>query len=353
MSRLSEFFNAVTNDGSIFSIEDVANIPEEEAGFYQKALDYQYGKIGFPSDKELQSSSDVVHVRAYTRDDGTKVRAHYRSKNGHHYADPNKRIVASPKEEKARIEELARKIMDKGEVTGLEDKVEKEKLHEGIINSLPIDYLQQGVGHTRRLADGGGSLKGLPNSVEYYRIALTKGKSVEDHDTDNIKCTVKDVISNEKLYEHILGIDDGAIKPDDMLIVPKPEARIVKDLKDSDVIKEKLIENKAAIKSGKLQNSSIEEVEFNKNEPDLKCTLGRTHIYNPQIDNKGNLHLLVIDWYDFEHIDINSLEDSDDRLFAEINNNGYAQQKRNALKNYVLAIKITYTKEELEKFWGK
>lgn len=139
----------------------------------------------------------------------------------------------------------------------------------------------------------------------------------------------------------------------DMLIVPKPEARIVKDLKDSSVIKEKLRENKAAIKSGKLQNSSIKEVEFNKNEPDLKCTLGRTHIYNPQIDNKGNLHLLVIDWYDFEHIDINSLEDSDDRLFAEINNNGYAQQKRNALKNYVLAIKITYTKEELEDFWGK
>ena len=91
MGKLSEFFNEVTNDGRIFSFEDVANIPQEEGSFYQKALDYQYGKIGFPKDKELQNSSDVVYVRAYTRDDGTEVRAHYRSKNGHLYADSSKK----------------------------------------------------------------------------------------------------------------------------------------------------------------------------------------------------------------------------------------------------------------------
>lgn len=353
MGKLSEFFNEVTNDGRIFSFEDVANIPQEEGSFYQKALDYQYGKIGFPKDKELQNSSDVVYVRAYTRDDGTEVRAHYRSKNGHLYADSSKRTMTSLKEEKARIEKLAQRILDEGQVTGGASKVEKEKLHESFINSIPMDYIQQGVGHTRDFADWAGSFKGVPNAAKYYRISLTKGKSVDDHDTDNIKCTVKDVISNKKLYEHILGIDNGAVKPDDMLIVPKPEARIVKDLKDSNVIKEKLIENKTAIKSGKLQNSSIKEVDFYKRNSDLMGTLGKTHIYNPQIDNKGNLHLLVIDWYDFKHIDINSLEDSDDRLFAEINNNGYAQQQRGALQNYVLAIKITYTKEELEELWDK
>ena len=43
MGRLSEFFNEVTNDGRIFSFEDVANLPQEEGSFYQKALDYQYG----------------------------------------------------------------------------------------------------------------------------------------------------------------------------------------------------------------------------------------------------------------------------------------------------------------------
>ena len=124
MGRLSEFFNEVTNDGRIFSFEDVANLPQEGGSFYQKALDYQYGKIGFPKDKELQNSSDVVYVRAYTRDDGTEVRAHYRSKNGHNYIDPNKRTMTSPKEEKARIEEFAQRILDKGEVIGGASKVE-------------------------------------------------------------------------------------------------------------------------------------------------------------------------------------------------------------------------------------
>ena len=127
MGRLSEFFNEVTNDGRIFSFEDVANLPQEEGSFYQKALDYQYGKIGFPKDKELQNSSDVVYVRAYTRDDGTEVRAHYRSKNGHNYIDPNKRTMTSPKEEKVRIEEFAQRILDKGEVIGGASKVENSQ----------------------------------------------------------------------------------------------------------------------------------------------------------------------------------------------------------------------------------
>ena len=43
-------------------------------------LPQQYHQIGIPSDKELQSSDNVVYVQAYTRDDGTEVRAHWRSK---------------------------------------------------------------------------------------------------------------------------------------------------------------------------------------------------------------------------------------------------------------------------------
>ena len=40
----------------------------------------QYRELGVPSDAELQSSKNVVYVHAYTRDDGTEVKSHYRGK---------------------------------------------------------------------------------------------------------------------------------------------------------------------------------------------------------------------------------------------------------------------------------
>ena len=112
MGSLENYYNKETNDGRIFSFEDVVNIPQDEDAFYRKAIDYQYGEIGFPRDEELRNSSDVVYVRAYTRDDGTPVRAHYRSKNGHHFTNPNKPVLGTPKETKARIDAMVDKWMD-------------------------------------------------------------------------------------------------------------------------------------------------------------------------------------------------------------------------------------------------
>ena len=112
MVSLENYYNKVTNDGRIFSFEDVVNIPREEDAFYRKAIDYQYGEIGFPRDEELMNSRDVVYVRAYTRDDGIPVRAHYRSKNGHNYTNPNKPVLGTPKETKAKIDAMVDKWMD-------------------------------------------------------------------------------------------------------------------------------------------------------------------------------------------------------------------------------------------------
>ena len=46
----------------------------------EKAIDYQQNKLGIPRESDLSSNPDVVYVHGYTRDDGTEVRAHYRSK---------------------------------------------------------------------------------------------------------------------------------------------------------------------------------------------------------------------------------------------------------------------------------
>ncbi len=108
---LREYVNDVMNDNRIFSYEDVLAMDNEEGKYYQKALDYQYGKIGFPNNAELANSSDVVYVHEYTRQDGTVVRAHYRSKAGH--GNPDKPVMQTPNEYKTTLEKEINDYMDR------------------------------------------------------------------------------------------------------------------------------------------------------------------------------------------------------------------------------------------------
>ena len=82
MAKLRDFFNAVLNDNRIFTREDIKNMSPIEFSKNEKAIDYQLTGLGIPSDSELRYSEDVVFVHSYIREDGTLVRAHYRSKRG-------------------------------------------------------------------------------------------------------------------------------------------------------------------------------------------------------------------------------------------------------------------------------
>ncbi len=74
------YVNPKLNDSNkIFTREEIAKMPRAEFAANEKAIDYQLGTIGIPSENDLQGSSGVVHVRAYTKGDGTDVREHYRS----------------------------------------------------------------------------------------------------------------------------------------------------------------------------------------------------------------------------------------------------------------------------------
>ena len=55
----------------------------------------QYKVLGLPEEKELIGSENVVHVDAYTREDGTEVKAHWRSKPGESNSDANNTAKSS------------------------------------------------------------------------------------------------------------------------------------------------------------------------------------------------------------------------------------------------------------------
>lgn len=335
---MKNFFNKITNDNRIFSYQDVLNMSNEEGAFFKDAIDYQARSIGLPTDEQLQNSSDVVYVNAYTRDDGTKVRAHYRSKAGHEHIDHNKPNIQTSQDANDNIENWTSKIMgNDGQITGaavnwdeklgqaIETKFGEKAQAEAIKSPLIANFLNREA----------------PISNEYYRIAVTNGKSIDKTDTQNYKFQIKDLEKDSKLYNHILGMNGNRkIQPDDMLIIPKQNSSLTSCVKYSKPLIDKIKINKNGILKNEFVNKSIHNVNF-YGTPDLATTLGTAHIYNPVTDRDGNLNLLVVDWYDFDKKDKITKNNA-------INNNAYKQQRDGRLTNYALVIRIKYSKDELK-----
>ena len=78
--RFKNYRNSYTKDNRIYSKNDVANMTVKDVFGRKQELMAQNRSIGLPSDRELMNSENVVWVESYTRDDGTEVRAHWRSK---------------------------------------------------------------------------------------------------------------------------------------------------------------------------------------------------------------------------------------------------------------------------------
>ena len=82
MAKLNEFFNKVSNNNRIFTAEDIGEMSGDEFLQNEKAVDYQMENLGIPRRNDLNGNSDVIFVHSYTRNDGTNVKSHYRSRNG-------------------------------------------------------------------------------------------------------------------------------------------------------------------------------------------------------------------------------------------------------------------------------
>ena len=92
------FFNKVSNNNRIFTSKDIKNMSSKEFQIVvfhkmfitifigntgsrkEKAIDYQMINLGIPTNSELKNRDDIVFVHEYLREDGTFVKAHYRSK---------------------------------------------------------------------------------------------------------------------------------------------------------------------------------------------------------------------------------------------------------------------------------
>lgn len=79
----SGYTNSVTNDGHIFTQEDIGRMSDGDFAQNEAAINAQMNSVGIPTDSQMRSSARVggaVYVEPYTRSDGTEVRGYYRSR---------------------------------------------------------------------------------------------------------------------------------------------------------------------------------------------------------------------------------------------------------------------------------
>ena len=74
------YVNPHTKDGRIYSTKDIYNMSVWNVFRNKEEILSQNKLIGVPDERELRSSENVIWVDEYTRDDGTKVCGHWRSK---------------------------------------------------------------------------------------------------------------------------------------------------------------------------------------------------------------------------------------------------------------------------------
>ena len=77
---IKDFYNPVSGDNRIYTGEEIGKMSLDEFQKNEDAIMYQYENLGVPYERQLKNNDDVVFVHEYKREDGTKVKSHYRSK---------------------------------------------------------------------------------------------------------------------------------------------------------------------------------------------------------------------------------------------------------------------------------
>ena len=76
MANLKDFFNKISNNNRIFTAEDIGEMSGNEYQQNEKAIFHQLKNLGIPRQNQLNGNPDVIYVHAYTKADGTQVKAH-------------------------------------------------------------------------------------------------------------------------------------------------------------------------------------------------------------------------------------------------------------------------------------
>ena len=317
--KYKNYLNNYTFNRKIYSAENILEMTLDEILSKDKELIAQYNSIGTPSNRELNSSRNVVYIHEYTRDDGTEVRAHWRSK-------PNTGSIIGG------ITAIDNIINDRIEqylnLPSSSLDTFKYIMDKGLINSNSMNLWEKFQGFVYEQVPG----RLYSNFSKLLRDAIHNFSDAKKNKNARI---VKGILTLDKNIQNEikrLGGSNNSIG-----VVYNENSEISKLFSNSPNLEEFIK------KSNNLENiinnkySKGIPFEFGKKnlllikEYDRYSSLQHARIINPKIEN-GYMTGTLVDYYDFSKR-ANTIQNIP-------NNWGYDQQQKGILKNYYICVKI-------------
>ena len=329
MASLRNFINAITNDNRVYTAEDIGGMSGDEFMENEKAIDYQMANLGIPRESELTGNPDVVYVHAYTRDDGTEVRAHYRSKpdgvGGNNYEHSGTSTGAAA--------DIDPTLKLEGGITyndyqpNLRATIDdySQIIEDGLVGLVNKGILDLGINTV-------GRIQKKNDAVNFWNIASQNlwKKQADDYIKGNGKFynNMKDVINDFPQYKkQIQEKVKTQFKKDDVPgIVFHENSSVAKAIKKSAELNDFIYKNAAALKSGKEVTGSLG---FNS-DANLHNAFGKVDILSAKLNGKY-IEFILLDTYDFNPNETNSLVQM-----------GYSAQKARLLHPYFTIVKCRY-----------
>ena len=329
MASLRNFINAITNDNKIYTAEDIGEMTNREFLDNEKAIDYQLNNLGIPRRANLAGNSDVVYVHSYTRDDGTEVRAHYRSKpdgvGSNNYEHSGTSTCAAAGIEQPTLLEggitynnypLQSRVTIDDYPQTIEDSLF------GVVNRGILDLGINSIGEKINQND----------AVNFWNIA-SKGvtqKNTEDYINRNGKFynNIGEIVKDFPQYkEQIKEKVKKQFKKDDVpAIVFHENSSVAKAISKSAELNDFIYKNVSALKSGEEVSGSLGFT----SDSNLHSAFGKVDVLSAKLQGKY-IEFILLDTYDFNPNEINPLVQM-----------GYSAQKAGLLHPYFTIVKVKY-----------
>lgn len=300
MANLNEFFNKISYNNRIFSREDIANMSDDEFSENEKAIDFQLANLGVPTNEQLAQSNDTVYVKAYTRADGTQVKAHFRSKS------PNITGAAANIDRNSSYLQSGIGIFDNNNVYNNID-----------LNFNYKDTLKD-YNHKQNL--------NYSDARDMMDIAIDGPKNI--HNTDDYKFVSSQF--NEKLSKEL----NVKIPKNWDGIVYNADSNLSKSIANSP----EFLQQVAKQKSSNFSKSSF-QISLNK-DTNLFRSIHNATVLNPHIDKDGYFNAVIFDLYDFKHMNKPLYDENLKPTIAAKNNVAWGLQWLGIIKNYYVLIPI-------------
>ncbi len=277
-----------------------------------------------------KNCAGTYKVSGYKREDGTKVDSYWRTCGAKHENSDNSTSSHPTSKSKDGVMTGAA-----AEINGYDENF--------IINSYLNGYIKEDFKSSNM--DYSTSSSNLQEYItknfnvnssfmRYYQLSLDFNNK-KSFNKDNSYTKVKD-LSNSNLKWYIK--DKYLVDDKTDVVIVHHGSQLFNEVVSSTEFINFLKDNYLKIQNGELINKPI-QLNFHQT-LNLHLTIGKSIIYSPKFDNKGNFSATLIDYYDFDKIEIPAKSSIKDKFIAYVNNNAYLQQKSGKLTNFVTIIPI-------------